>query len=411
MKRSVVLLGALALLLLAAAVAPLIKEDPGLVQVHFRDWTLETSMLVLVGAVLLAWLAFQLLVWLYRLPASTARRVQERRALAQLEKGLLALTEGDWRTAEKALEKSTSAEGRNTARYLAAAQAAHGQEATERSEYYLEQADSGGRRRKFLVELTRARMLLEDGRRAEALPILRELHKRRGGHPQVLELLARCLRELGEWDELQALLPLLLRKDVLDDDQAADLKIRIARHKLAGAPDAESLQAAWKALHRGLKREPRVIEVYAERAGELERAELAEPVLRASLKQAWNPKLVLRYGDPGAGDAVRRLQQCEQWLQDHPEDAALHMALGRLCAGQELWGKARHHLIRSLEIEPTSAGYDALGQLLERLGELEPAMACFRNALRINQGRPPEPLPSGAARLAGPDAVAGAPRG
>ena len=33
----------------------------------------------------------------------SARQVQEKRALAQLEKGLLALTEGDWRAAEKAL--------------------------------------------------------------------------------------------------------------------------------------------------------------------------------------------------------------------------------------------------------------------------------------------------------------------
>ena len=80
------------------------------------------------------------------------------------------------------------------------------------------------------------------------------------------------------------------------------------------------------------------------------------------------------------------------------------MALGRLCAGQKLWGKARTHLVRSLELEPTAAGYDALGQLLERQGELESAMVCFRNALRMSQGRAPEPLPQDAARLASPEA-------
>ena len=71
----------------------------------------------------------------------------------------------------------------------------------------------------------------------------------------------------------------------------------------------------------------------------------------------------------------------------------LHLTLGRLCAREELWGKARHHMIRSLEIEPTVGGYDSLGQLLERKGELEIAMACFRNALRMNQGKEPLPLP------------------
>lgn len=403
MKRPVLLVTALLLLLAAAALAPIFKDDPGLVRVHFLDWTVETSVLVLVGAFIVLWVVVQSLLRLYRLPAETARRVSEKRALVQLEKGLLALSEGDWKAAEKALQRSTSTEGRNTARYLAAAQAAHGQDAMERSERYLEQADSGGRKKKFLVELTRARMLMASGRRAEALPILRELQSRRPGHPQVLDIMVRCLRELGEWDELQSLMPLLKKKDVLNDEQAEELQIHIAGHRLADAPDAESLQAAWKSLPRAMKREPRVIEIFAEAASRMERAEMAEPVLRASLKQQWSPKLVLRYGDPGAGDAALRLKQCEKWMLEREGDAALNMALGRLCAAQELWGKARHHLIRSLEIEPTAAGYDSLGQLLERLGELESAMTCFRNALRMTQGRPPEPLPAAVARLTPPD--------
>jgi HemY protein len=403
MRRVTLLVTVLALLLLAAALAPLFKADPGLVQVHFRDWTLETSVLVLLGGLALLWLLAQLLLWLYRLPARTAARVAERRALKQLERGLLALTEGDWSTAERALSKSTRIPGQATARYLAAAQAADGQDAGERRDLYLEQADSGGRRKRFIVELTRARMLMAHGQRAEALPLLEELHRRRKGNEQVLSMLARCYRELGKWEELQSLLPTLRKHDALPESEIEALQVEIARGRVVAAADADGLQTAWNALPRAMRREPRVIEVYAERAGELERAELAEPVLRASLKQEWNPALVLRYGDPGAGDAARRLKQCEKWLQQHPEDAALHMALGRLCAGQSLWGKARRHLIRSLEIEPTMAGYDALGQLLERQGELELAMACFRNALRISQGRPPEPLPAEWARLAAPE--------
>ena len=58
--------------------------------------------------------------------------------------------------------------------------------------------------------------------------------------------------------------------------------------------------------------------------------------------------------------------------------------------------------VKSLEIEPSSLGYDAFGQLLERQGELESAMTCFRNALRMNQGQPPEPLPLETSRLSSP---------
>ncbi|NRB71066.1 MAG: tetratricopeptide repeat protein [Xanthomonadales bacterium] len=403
MKRTVLLLSALTLLLLAAAVAPLFRDDPGLVQIHFLGWTIETSVLVLLAGLLLLWGLVQLAFWLWRLPAQTAQRVAERRATAQLEKGLLALTEGDWRAAERALGKSASASGKTTARYLAAAQAASGMQDQERREFYLEQADSGGRRKKFLVELTRARLLMEHGQRAEALPVLRSLQERRKGHPQVLGLLSQCLRELGRWDELQALLPALLKADVLTREQEAEVQLEIARHRLAGSADANSLEQAWQALPRALRKHPAAVEVFAQRAGELERADLAESVLRTSIKQSWTPALVLRYGDPGAGNAAQRLKQCEKWLAKHPEDPALHMALGRLCASQKLWGKARSHLIRSLELEPTAAGYDALGQLLERQGELETAMLCFRNALRMSQGRAPEPLPQESVRLTAPE--------
>lgn len=402
MKRGFLLLLILALLLVAGALAPMFKTDPGHVLINFGDWTIETSVLVLALAFLILWFAVQIAVWLWRMPVETARKMREQRAFKQLEKGLLALTEGDWSAAEKALEKSASTQGRTTAQYLAAAQAADSQDAHDRREYYLEQADSGGSKKRFLVELTRARMLLTNGNRADALPILQDLHSRRRKHPQVLELLSRCYRELGEWDELQSMLPALRKAGMLDDDQARDLQEEVAVNRLRTASNAEDLQTAWKKIPRAMRHHAGVVDAFALGAAKLERADLAEHVITASLKSEWNPALVLRYGDPGADDRSIRLKQCEKWLKQHPDDAGLHLALGRLCAAESLWGKAREHMVKSLELEPSSLGYDAFGQLLERQGELEPAMACFRNALRINQGQSPEPLPAGMARLSAP---------
>jgi HemY protein len=402
MKRSILLLLLLALLLAAAAMAPMFKADPGHVLINFGDWTVETSVLVLASALLILWLSIHLVVWAWRMPLETARRMREQRAFKQLEKGLLALTEGDWSTAEKALEKSASAQGRTTAQYLAAAQAADSQDAPERREFYLEQADSGGSKKRFLVELTRARMLLANGKRAAARPVLQELYKRRPKHPQVLELLSRCYRELADWDNLQAILPALRKAGVLNDDQAQELLEEIAINKLQAVTNAEDLQAAWKNLPRAMRSHTSVVDAFSISAAKLERADLAEPVIIASLKKQWNPALVLRYGNPAADDRLKRLKQCEKWLKQHPDDAGLHLALGRLCAAESLWGKAREHMVKSLELEPSSLGYDAFGQLLERQGELEPAMACFRNALRMNQGHPAEPLPLDSARLTSP---------
>ncbi len=402
MKRGFLILVILLLLLAAGALAPMFKSDPGHVLINFGDWTVETSVLVLATALLVLWFAVQIIAWFWRIPVVTARRMREQRAFKQLEKGLLALTEGDWSAAEKALEKSASVQGKTTAHYLAAAQAADGQDAHERREYYLEQADSGGAKKRFLVELTRARMLLENGNHADALPILKELQKRRRKHPQVLDLLLRCYRELGKWDELQELLPALGKASVIDDDQVLALQEEIAVNRLRSAESAEVLQTAWKHIPRAMRHHGAVVGAFAGGASRLEQAELAEPVITASLKNEWSPGLVLRYGEAGEGDSSKRMKQCEKWLKQHPDDASLHLSLGRLCAGESLWGKAREHMIKSLELEPSSLGYDALGQLLERQGELEPAMTCFRNALRMNQGQKPVPLPVGVARLFAP---------
>jgi len=399
MKRGLLLLFILALLLLAGAMAPMFRSDPGHVLINFGDWTIETSVLVLAAALLILWFAVQIVVWLWRMPVETARKMREQRAFKQLEKGLLALTEGDWSTAEKALEKSASKQGRTTAHYLAAAQAADSQDAHERREHYLEQADSGGSKKRFLVELTRARMLLANGNHGAALPLLQTLYKRRRKHPQVLDLLSRCYREMGDWDELQAMLPAMRKAGVLDEDQSRGLQEEVAVNKLRSVTGVDELRMTWKKLPRAMRHHVAVVDAFAAGAAKLERTDLAEPVLNASLKNEWNPALVLRYGDPGADDRSKRLKQCEKWLKQHPDDAGLHLALGRLCAAESLWGKAREHMVKSLELEPSSLGYDAFGQLLERQGELEPAMACFRNALRMNQGQPPKPLPTGTARL------------
>jgi len=402
MKATFIVLIAIVLALLAAAMAPVFKTDPGLVQINFLGWTVETSLLVLAGAILLLWVLVWLVIRLWKMPRETARRVREQRAMVQLEKGLLALTEGDWQTAERALEKSASTHGRTTARYLAAAEAADGQDAGDRAEYYLEQADTRNRRQKFLVELTRARILVSNEEFEDARPILEALQKQRRKHPQVLDLLSRCYSELGEWEALLKLLPMMLKTDLLDAPKAAALKQHAAVVELQKSASSESLQADWRALPKNIRREPGVVMAFAERAIQIEAPELTEDVIRNTLKQEWHSKLLIPYSKPAADDIGKRIRQCEKWLQGHPDDAWLHLALGRLCAREELWGKAREHMVRSLELERTVAGYDSLGQLLERKGELEVAMACFRNALRINQGQDPLPLPGELASLEAP---------
>ena len=165
----------------------------------------------------------------------------------------------------------------------------------------------------------------------------------------------------------------------------------------------EDLQASWRALAQGDAESAGSHRGFCRAGGSARLAGTDRgSIIRASLKNEWTPALLIPYGEPGPDDASKRLKQCEKWLLVHPDESLLHLTLGRLCAREELWGKARHHMIRSLEIEPTVGGYDSLGQLLERKGELEIAMACFRNALRMSQGKEPLPLPGEYVKLEAP---------
>jgi HemY protein len=245
-------------------------------------------------------------------------------------------------------------------------------------------------------------MLVSKQRFTEAKPLLEEMQGRHRRHPQVLSMLAACYRELGEWDALLKLLPTMQKAGAIDDEQAAELRQQAVIAGLDGSRDSADLEARFRALPRQTQRLSEVAGAFAEQALRLDAPELNEEVIRNSLKVTWEPSLLIPYGEPGPDDTSKRLKQCEKWLQQHTGDAGLHLALGRLCAGESLWGKAREHMVKSLELEPSSLGYDAFGQLLERQGELEPAMACFRNALRMSQGQTPKPLPTSTVRLSAP---------
>ncbi|MGH8034547.1 MAG: heme biosynthesis protein HemY, partial [Lysobacterales bacterium] len=211
---------------------------------------------------------------------------------------------------------------------------------------------------------------------------------------------------LGQWQAMQEILPVMQKAGLIDVPRAQILQSQAAVSQISLCKDQEQLQRTWMSFPRAMQKSAEIIRPFAERAARLGAGDLNEPIIRASLKKTWDTSLLIPYGDPAAADANQRMKQCEKWLQDHPDDANLHLALGRLCGREELWGKARYHMIRSLELGPTAAGYDSLGQLLEHQGELELAMASFRNALRMSQGDKPLPLPGNLMRLVAPDSTA-----
>jgi len=71
----------------------------------------------------------------------------------------------------------------------------------------------------------------------------------------------------------------------------------------------------------------------------------------------------------------------------------LLLALGRLCAGQGLWGKAESYLEASVSLEPSYETHLEIARLNEKLGNVEAARRHYRESLELTlaelKKRPP----------------------
>jgi HemY protein len=113
----------------------------------------------------------------------------------------------------------------------------------------------------------------------------------------------------------------------------------------------------------------------------------AQAIIEHSLEEDWDSGLVNLYGECRSTDALRQIERAERWLREHHKDGALLLALGRLCAQQQLWGKAQSYFEASIAVEPTYSAHLELAQLNDRLDRAEEARKHYRASLELAVGQ------------------------
>ena len=134
-----------------------------------------------------------------------------------------------------------------------------------------------------------------------------------------------------------------------------------------------------------------MIDAYARRAAGFGLVLPAMDELESALRREWAPELVEAYGVLAGGDLDARLRRAESWLDQHPNDPVLLLALGRICVRSKLWGKARQYLERSLALESSAGAWEALGDAWQGQGDAVQAQRCYRNALAMARGETVRP--------------------
>lgn len=397
----------LLILVATVAVAVLVLQEPGYVLIVYHEWSVETTLSLLIGALVASFILLYLLIRLLRNVWLLPRRMAEwkkarrrMRATVGTNRGLLALAEGNWAKAEKLLIRFAKESELALINYLGAARAAQKQNASMRRDLHLADAHHSMPRATLAIGITQGELQYAQGQYEEALATLMHLRSIAPKHGYVLYLLMKVHERMESWNELLKLLPELRRSGALDSQQADELEAKVHQQLFAAAAtsqDAARLRETWAHVPRELRQHSELIAIYVRQliaSGEGNGE--GEEILREALKREFDPQLVRLYGLVRGADVARQLATAEGWLRHHPRDADLLLTLGRLALQNQLWGKARSYLEASLGNVPQADTYCELANLLHDLGEEERARELYRQGLQsaarvscaISVGRP-----------------------
>ncbi len=318
------------------------------------------------------------------------RRSKTAKAHKTSKQGLIALAQGQWKKAEKALIKNIDNTETPLLNYLSAARAAQKLNEPERRDHYLSMAHKSMPDADFAVELTQAELQLAHGQLEQSLATLVHLRSISPRHSHVLNLLAQLYEKLNSWQELKDLLPDLKKYKVVSQTELYRLQKIVFQKLLEKAAtvakinnNPEHFISTWQSLPKELKSDADLILDYCHQLIQLKQDDIAEPLLRTAIKRQWLTSFIYLYGLIKATQAQQQLDFAESLTKQHGQNPVLLLTLGRLCLTQELWGKAQAYFEASLGITPMPETCKELGELMEQLGEAEKAVNYFKQGLLL----------------------------
>jgi HemY protein len=378
----------LALFALAVGLVIAARYNNGLVLVVLPPWRAETSLNFAIVCALALFLAIYIVVRTVVVTLTMPARVRafyrvrsEARARATFNEALINYFEGRFGRAEKAAAAALKSGESPALSAILAARAAHGMRAFAARDKYLARSGASPSEEDDMKVMAQAEMLLDERRYYDALDVLRKLPEK---HTAALRLELRAQQMAMNWERVLALIPQLEKRRVFERPVVAQLRrqavIESVKRK---AVDEKSLREYWDRLPADDKYEPRVAAAAAQSFVALGACRDAHRIVEEGLERQWDAALLSVYSECLGQDVTQQLERAELWLHRHPRDAVLLLILGRLCAHQGLWGKARSYLEASLSIESTHSAHLELGRLLEREGKPAEAAAEYQKALKV----------------------------
>lgn len=383
--------------ILAAAVALTLaaQHNAGYVLLVYSPYKIELSLNLFVTLLLALFAAgygaMRLAVHTLNLPAYVRNFRQERRrdkAREAMDDGLLSFFEGRYAKAEKFASTALESQEAPLVNALLAARAAHELKAFDRRDGYLTRAEEVGRDQPEPRLMTQAELLLDQRHFQPALQALKLLQNttRKNLAALKLELKAQLLAK--NWDQVLVLVAQLEKREAIDPIQATQQKINAHQENLKRKrQDLAGLRDYWQKIPNADKTNSKIALAAAQSFLAFRECQIAMDIITASLESQWDSDVIRLYGECLGKDTLKQIERAENWLKQHPQDAALLQTLGQLCTKQGLWGKAQNYLDASLSIEPSAGTHLELARLLEKIGRADEAGKHYRESLALLQQR------------------------
>ena len=363
----------LAKVAIVVAVAIWLAERPGHVSVVWQGYVVETSfaMMVLIVAVALgaAAVLYRLFRALWTAPSDIARysrRRKRERGYRALTRGMVAVAAGDAGTARRMARKADGLLDEPPLTMLLQAQSAQlaGDEDAARRYFtaMLERPETA-----FLGLRGLLNQALRSGDRVEALALARRAQRIQPDTPWLLATLVDLEARAGDWAAAESTLQQAVQVGAVTPEEG--------RHRRS----ALLLERSYEAERRG---RDDAADGHARAANDLlpgfvpAAARLARLLVKAGrtrkamkvVQRAWrqNPhgELADAYREAiGAYDPLARAKQFQKLASYAPNHVESHLAVARAAMDAKLWGEARTHLAKAMEIEPSHRVYALLAEL------------------------------------------------
>lgn len=383
----------------AVGLAWITSNNSGHVTLYLSNYRIDSSlnfvMFLTMALFVVAYFFLRLIDGIIYLPQQAANyrsRQREARAIKAISESIDHLFAGRYAKALKAAHIATFFPSVADVAYLISANASHRLKRYAERDAYLGRVTESSHQQSRQVMM--AEMLLDQRDSKGALATIHKLQE--GGARQFLvQHIALRANQLEEnWEEVIRLTQALAKREILHP-LIAKTRLQEALTHFSERKDITSaiLRNKWKELSGNDQAEPAIADIFAKafiRVGDKNQARM---ILEDVLDKTIDASLLGIY--PECVEHERQsesilllIKKIESWLNKNPAEPALHLALGRLCAEQELWGKAKSSLGQVVKAPRAdrlmqAQAHIVLSTVNEALDEVDEASLHYKAAVKL----------------------------